>query len=188
MRALAWTDGTRSFEKATGRKFATGKRKTQTLEEQRRAKFAAKDAQGGLQGNDNSELARAMRAWISSRDEEKRTIKEKEEDIKALDVRRDRLHGLESERLGLTDVCRYETTVVGEEGKMRTQGGDTSERTLADGDRSNPISLEDVVDDQPQQSRPDNSPFLDLDGTDPSHKAGNSDPLTPILELLRKRQ
>jgi hypothetical protein len=100
LRALAWTDGTRSFEKATGRKFATGKRKTQTLEEQRRAKFAAEGAQGGLQGNDSSELARAMRAWISYRNEEERTRKEKEEDLKALDVRRDRLHGLESERLG----------------------------------------------------------------------------------------
>jgi hypothetical protein len=59
---LFWADVTRSFEKAIGRKFATGKRKMESLEEQWRAKFAARDAESGLQGNNNSDLARAMRS------------------------------------------------------------------------------------------------------------------------------
>jgi uncharacterized protein YecT (DUF1311 family) len=179
--ATFWTDVTRSFEKAINRKFASAKRKISTLEEQWRAKFAARDAQGGLQGNNNTELARAMRAWIAFRDEEERAKKEKEEDQKALDVRRERLHELESERLGLTDVCRYETTVIGEEEEVGPQGVDT-------GDRANPISLEDAANEEPQQSRPADSLYRDLEPTESNSKSRTSDPVAPIVELLRKRQ
>jgi hypothetical protein len=177
-----WIDVTRSFEKAIGRKFASVKRKIISLEEQWRAKFAVRDAQPGLQGNNNTELARAMRAWIAFRDEEERAKKEKEEDEKALAVRRERLHELESERLGLTDLCRYETTVVGEEEETGRQGVDT-------GDRSNPISLEGAVDEEPQQPRPVNNLYRDLEPTNISNdKTKNADPVAPIVELLRKRQ
>jgi len=123
-----------------------------------------------------------MRAWIAFRDEEERSKREKEEDEKALAVRRERLHELESERLGLTDLCRYETTVVGEEEETGRQGVDT-------GDRSNPISLEDAVDEEPQQPRPVNNLYRDLEPTDFSNdKTKNVDPVAPIVELLRKRQ
>jgi hypothetical protein len=179
--ATFWTDVTRSFEKAIGRKFASAKRKISTLEEQWRAKFAARDAQGGLQGNNNTELARAMRAWIAFRHEEERAKKEKEEDQKALDVRRERLHELESESLGLTDICRYETTVIGEEEEVGPQGVDT-------GDRANPISLEDAVGEEPQKPRPADSLYRDLEPTVSNSKSGNSDSVAPIVELLRKRQ
>jgi hypothetical protein len=177
-----WIDVTKSFEKAIGRKFASVKRKITALEEQWRAKFAIRDAQPGLQGNNNTELARAMRAWIAYRDEEERVRREKEEDEKALAVRRERLHELESERLGLTDICRYETTMVGEEEETGPQGVDT-------GDRSNPISLEDAVVEEPQQPRPVNNLYRDLEPTDISNdKAKKVDPVAPIIELLRKRQ
>jgi uncharacterized protein YecT (DUF1311 family) len=96
---LFWADVTRSFKKAIGRKFATGKRKMGSLEDQWRAKFAARDAESGLQGNNNSDLARAMRAWLAFRDEEELAKREKEDDMRALDVRRERLHELETERL-----------------------------------------------------------------------------------------
>ena len=173
---------TKSSEKAIGRKFASVKRKIASLEEQWRAKFAVRDAQPGLQGNNNTELARAMRAWIAFKDEEERVKREKEEDEKALAVRRERLHELESERLGLTDVCRYETTMVGEEEEAGPPGVDT-------GDRSNPISLEDAVDEEPQQPRPVNNLYRDLEPTDTSNeKAKKADPVAPIVELLRKRQ
>jgi hypothetical protein len=173
---------TKSFEKAIGRKFASVKRKIASLEEQWRAKFAVRDAQPGLQGNNNTELARAMRTWIAFRDEEERVKREKEEDEKALAVRRERLHELESERLGLTDVCRYETTMAGEEEETGPQGVDT-------GDRSNPISLEDAVEEELQQPRPVNNLYRDLEPADTSNeKVKKTDPVTPIVELLRKRQ
>jgi uncharacterized protein YecT (DUF1311 family) len=37
--------------------------------------------------NDNTDLGRAMRTWIAFRDEKERAKKEKEDDVKALDVR-----------------------------------------------------------------------------------------------------
>ena len=159
---------------------STVKRKIISLEESWRAKFAARDLQPGLQGNNNTELARAMRAWIAFRDEEERVKREKEEDEKALEVRRERLHELESERLGLTDVCRYETTVGGVE-ENRLQSVDTDGRT-------NPISLEDAVNQEPQQSRPDDGLYRNLQPTESNGKPGNSDSVAPIVELLRKRQ
>jgi hypothetical protein len=176
-----WIDVTRSFEKAIGRKFSTVKRKIISLEESWRAKFAARELQPGLQGNNNTELARAMRAWIAFRDEEERVKREKEEDEKALEVRRERLHELESERLGLTDICRYETTVGGEEEETVAQGVDTGERT-------NPIPLEDAVNEEPRPSRPADSLYRDLEPTESNRKPANSDPVAPIVELLRKRQ
>lgn len=45
------------------------------LERTWRANFAARAAQGGLHGNNNTDLARAMRAWIAFRDEEEREKK-----------------------------------------------------------------------------------------------------------------
>lgn len=108
--------------------------------------------------------------------------REKEEDEKALAVRRERLHELESERLGLTDVCRYETTMAGEEEETGPQGVDT-------GDRSNPILLEDAFDKEPQQPQPVNNLYRDLEPTDTSNeKVKKADPVAPIVELLRKRQ
>jgi hypothetical protein len=179
--SLFWIDVTRSFEKAIGRKFASVKRKISSLEEQWRAKFAARDAHSGLQGNNNTELARVMRAWIAFRDEEERVKREKEEDGKALDVRRERLHELETERLGLADVCRYETMVVGEEEETEPQGVNT-------GDRPNPISFENAVDGEPQQTRPGDSLYRDLQLADSNDEPKRSDPVAPIAELLRKRQ
>lgn len=107
--------------------------------------------------------------------------REKEDDEKALAVRRERLHELESERLGLTDVCRYETTVVGEEEESRPQGVDN-------GNRANPIPLEDAAGEEPQSSRPGNSLYQDLEPMESNSKSRNSDPVAPIVELLRKRQ
>jgi hypothetical protein len=42
-----------------------------------------------------------------------------------LDVRWRRLHELETERLGLSDVCRYEIRVVTEEVEIGLQGIET---------------------------------------------------------------
>lgn len=100
--------------------------------------------------------------------------------MKALDVCRERLHELESERLGLTDVCRYETTMAGK---------DEEEQTLTAGDRSNPIPREGAGHEQPQQPRPRSGHARDPDpmnySNDKSEKSGS---VAPIVELLRKRQ
>lgn len=157
-------------------------------EEQWRAKFAARDAQGELQGNNKTDLARAMRAWIAFRDEEELAKKEKEEDMKALDVRRKRLHELETERLGLTDVCRYETMVEEEEEENGPQGVEISEHTRANGERSNSSSLEDGVDEERQQPRFHSNPPGNLEPTDLNERSKHSDSVAPIVELLRKRQ
>lgn len=95
----------------------------------------------GLQGNNNTDPARAMRAWIAFRDEEELAKREKEGDMKALDVRRERSHELETKQLRLIDVCRYETMIMEEEEEIGLQGVETSDHTLANGDRSHQISL-----------------------------------------------
>lgn len=129
-----------------------------------------------------------MRAWIAFRDEEELAKKEKEEDMKALDVRRERLHELETERLGLTDVCRYETMVEGEEEEIGPQGVETSEHEHTNGDRSNPISLEDTVEEDPRQPPPDDHPPAQTEPTELNERSKHSDPVAPIVELLRKQQ
>ena len=108
-------------------------------------------------------------------------MKREKEDEKALEVRRERLHELESERLGPTDVCRYETTVGGEGEETGAQGVDT-------GERANPISLEGAVNEEPRPSRPADSLYRDLEPTESNGKPGNSDSVAPVVELLRKRQ
>lgn len=152
------------------------------LERTWRANFAARDAQGGLRGNNNTDLARAMRAWLAFRDEEEREKKEKEDDARALDVRRRRLHELETERLGLTDVCRYETRVVTEDEEIGPRGTGTNERQPADGDNTNPIS----IDDEPNQTVLD--PLEDLEPPKPIEQPNATEQIAPIVELLRKRQ
>lgn len=152
------------------------------LERTWRANFAARAAQGGLRGNNNTDLARAMRAWIAFRDEEEREKKEKEQDARALDVRRRRLHELETERLGLTVVCRYDTRVITEDEEIGPHGIETNERQYADGDDSNPI----LVDDEPDQTEID--PLEDLEPPKPSEQPSAADQIAPIVELLRKRQ
>jgi hypothetical protein len=122
-----------------------------SLEEQWRAKFAARDAESGLQGNNNSDLARAMRSWLAFRGEEELAKREKEEDMRALDVRRERLHELETERLGLTEVCRYETMVGEEEEEIGPGGVEINGHEQSNGDRSNPIAIEHEVDEEPPQ-------------------------------------
>lgn len=64
------------------------------LEERWRANYAARDARGGLRGNNNTDLARALRARLAFRDEEEREKKEKEDDVQALDACRRWLHEL----------------------------------------------------------------------------------------------
>ena len=59
---LSWNDVAKSFERICGRHFATCKRRMELLERIWRANFAARAAQGGLRGNNNTDLARAMRA------------------------------------------------------------------------------------------------------------------------------
>jgi hypothetical protein len=182
---LFWADVTRSFEKAIGWKFATGKRKMGSLEEQWRAKFAARDAESGLQGNNNSDLARAMRAWLAFRDEEELAKRGKEEDMRALDVRRERLHELETERLGLTEVCRYETMVGGEEEEIGPGGMEINGHEQSNGDRANPIAIEHDVDEEPRQR---DKPPGEMDPTDTEERSKPSYQIAPIVELLRKRQ
>jgi hypothetical protein len=185
---LFWADVTRSFEKAIGRKFATGKRKMGLLEEQWRAKFAARDAESGSQGNNNSDLARAMRSSLAFRDEKELAKREKEEDMRALDVRRERLHELEAERLGLTEVCRYETMVGGEEEEeeeIGPGGVEINGREQSNGDRSNPIALEDEVEEEPRQTK---KPPGDMEPTETEERSKPSDQIAPIVELLRRRQ
>ena len=123
-----------------------------------------------------------MRAWIAFRDEEEREKKEKEEDARALDVRRRRLHELETERLGLTEVCRYDTRVITEDEEIGPQGIETDERQYPDGDDSNPI----LVDDELDQTELD--PLEDLEPPKPSEQPGAADQIAPIGELLRQRQ
>jgi len=182
-----WTDVAKSFERIRRRPYAMCKRRVEVLERTWRANFAARDVQGGLRGNNNTDLARAMRAWIAYRDDEQREKKEKEEDVKALDVRRRRLHELETERLGLTDVCRYETRVVTEDEEIGPQGIETNERQPADGDDSNPILLDDEPNGEPlQQTVVD--PLEDLEPPKPAEQPNAADQIAPIVELLRKRQ
>jgi hypothetical protein len=123
-----------------------------------------------------------MRAWLAFRDEEEREKKEKEDDARALDVRRRRLHELETERLGLTDVCRYETRVVTEDEEIGPQGIETNERQPADGHNANPIP----IDDEPDQTELD--PLEDLESPKPIEQPNAADQIAPIVELLRKRQ
>jgi hypothetical protein len=123
-----------------------------------------------------------MRAWLAFRDEEEWEKKEKEDDARALDVRRRRLHELETERLGLTDVCRYETRVVTEDEEIGPQGIELNERQPADGDNTNPIS----IDDEPDQTVLD--PLEDLEPPKPIEQPNATEQIAPIVELLRKRQ
>jgi hypothetical protein len=132
--------------------------------------------------NNNTDLARVMRAWLASRDEEEREKKENGNDARALDVRRRRLHELETERLGLTDVCRYETRVVTEDEEIGPQGIETNERQSADSDNSDPIA----IDDEPNQTELD--PLEDLEPPTPIEQPDGADQIAPIVELLRKRQ
>jgi len=157
------------------------------LERNWRVWFAARDAQGGFRGNNNTDLARAMRSWIAFRDDEERQNREKEDDIKALEVRRRRLHELETERLGLTDVCRYETRVVVEDEEIGTRGIEVNERQPADGDDSNPILLDDEPNaEPPHQTMTD--PLENLEPPKPNEQPSAADQIAPIVELLRKRQ
>lgn len=185
---LYWNDVAKSFERITGRHYATCKRRIGLLEDQWRAKFAARSAEGGLPGNNNTDLARAMRAWIAFRDDEERAKKEKEEDVKALDVRRKRLHELETERLGLTDVCRYETRVVGEDEEIGPQGVEATERSPANGDCSNPIPLEEEPIAASRGQRIDLSSAAHPEATNVGKQSDAPDQIAHIIELLRKRQ
>ena len=74
---LSWADVAKSLERVRGRPYVTCKRRLELLEERWRANFAVRGAQGGLRGNNNTNLARAMRALIAFRDEEERAKKEK---------------------------------------------------------------------------------------------------------------
>ena len=179
---LFWHDVSRSFERIRGRPYATCKRRLDALERTWRDIFASRDAPGGLRGNNNTDLARTMRAWMAFRDDEERQKKEKEDDVNALDVRRRRLHELETERLGLTEVCRYDTRVVTEDEEIGLQGVETSERQSADGDGSNPI----LVEDEPDQTVLD--PLEDLEPPKQNEQSNAAGQIAPILELLRKRQ
>lgn len=175
------------FERIRGKPYATCKRRVDGLERTWRANFAARDTQGGLRGNNNTDLARAMRAWIAFRDEEEREKKEKEDDVKALEVRRRRLHELETERLGLTEVCRYDTRVVTEVEEIGPHGIETNEHQLADGDDSNPITIDDEPIIEPlHQTAVD--PLEDLEPPKPKEQLTAADQIAPIVELLRKRQ
>jgi hypothetical protein len=90
------------------------------------------------------------------RDEEELAKREEEDNMRTLDVRRERLHELETERLGLTEVCRYETMVGREEEEIGPGGVEINGHEQANGDRSNPISLEDAVEEEPR--RPNKPP------------------------------
>lgn len=175
------------FERIRRRPYATCKRRVDGLERTWRANFAARDAQGGLRGNNNTDLARAMRAWIAFRDEEEREKKEKEDDVKALEVRRRRLHELETERLGLTEVCRYDTRVVTEDEEIGPQGIETSERQPDDGDGLNPILVDDEPDVEPLHHTVVD-PLEDLEPPKSKEQPSAADRIAPIVELLRKRQ
>jgi hypothetical protein len=107
-----------------------------------------------------------------------------EDDVKALDVRWRRLHELETERLGLSDVCRYEIRVVTEEVEIGLQGIETNERPPADGGGSNPILVDDEFGAEPSHQKE-----LDpLDNINPTKPNEQSDQIAPIIELLRTRQ
>ena len=134
-----------------------------------------------------TDLARAIRTWIAFRDEEERAKKEKEDDVKALDVRRRRLHELETERLGLGDVCRYETRVVTEEEEIGPLGIETSEHPPAAGDGSNPIPVDDDFGaEPPHQTEID--PLDNIGPPRPTDQPNAADQIAPIVELLRTRQ
>lgn len=128
-----------------------------------------------------------MRAWIALKDEEEREKKEKEEDATALDIRRRRLHELETERLGLTEVCRYDTRVVTEDEEIGPQCFETNERQPADGGGSNPILVDDEPNAEPlHQTAVD--PLEDLEPSKPTGHFTAADQIALIVELLRKRQ
>jgi hypothetical protein len=135
--------------------------------------------------NNNSDLARAMRSWLAFRGEEELAKREKEEDMRALDVRRERLHELETERLGLTEVCRYETMVGEEEEEIGPGGVEINGHEQSNGDRSNPIAIEHEVDEEPPQR---DKPPGDVGPADTEERSKPSDQIAPIVELLRKRQ
>lgn len=184
---LFWTDIAKSSERIRGRPYATCKRRVDGLERTWRANFAARDAQGGLRGNNNTDLARAMRALIAFRDQEEREKKEKEDDVKALEVRRRGLHELETERLGLTELCRYDTRVVTEDEEIGPEGIETNERQPADGDGSNPIPIDDEPIIEPlHQTEVD--PLENLEPPRPHGQPSVADEIAPIVELLRKRR
>lgn len=129
-----------------------------------------------------------MRAWIDFRDDEERAKKEIEEDVKALDVRRRKLHELEIERLGQTDVCRYETTVVGEEEEIGPQGIET---TVLPPTNSNTSHVDTPEDEGSAESRDRPSDFnlpVDLERSDSGKHPKATDQVAIIAELLRKRQ
>lgn len=104
-----------------------------------------------------------------------------------MDIRRRKLHELETERLGLTEVCRYDTRVVTEDEETGPQGIETNERQPANGDGSNPI----LVDDEPNAESLDQTVVDPLQDLEPSMLTGQlsaADHIAPIVELLRKRQ
>lgn len=185
---LFWHDVTKSFERISGRHFATCKRRVGILEDQWRAKFAARNAQGGLPGNNNSDLGRAMRAWIDFRDDEERAKKEIEEDVKALDVRRRRMHELEIERLGQTDVCHYETTAVGEEEEIGPQGIETTVVPQINGSIAHADSPEDGISTESRNRPNDFNLPVDLEHYESGKQPKATDQVAIIAELLRKRQ
>jgi hypothetical protein len=154
------------------------------LEERWRANFAARDAH--RMHRNTTDLARAMRTWIAFRDDEERAKKEKEDDVKALDVRRRRLHELETERLGLDDVCRYETRVLTEEEEIGPLGIETSERPPAAGDGSNPIPVDDDFGTEPPHQA-ELDPLSNIGVPKPNDQSNAADLLAPIVELLRTR-
>lgn len=99
--------------------------------------------------------------------------KYKEEDSSALDERRKRLHQVETERLGLTDACNYETRVLTDEEEIATlssgsQGASSNWHAHTNGNRSNPISF-----DEPGLSVHGNQPAV-VQTDDHSHPQDSS--------------
>lgn len=141
---------------------------------QSRARWTSREQQHGS--------GEGYACMVAFRDDEEREKKEKEEDARALDIRRRRLHEFETERLGLTEVCRYETRVVTEDEEIGPQVIETNERQSIDSDGSNPI----LVDDEHIQTVLD--PLEDLEPPKPAEQPSAAEQIAPIVELLRKRQ
>jgi len=104
-----------------------------------------------------------------------------------LDVRRRRLHELETERLGLSDVCRCETRVVTEEEEIGPQGIETNDRPTADGDGMSPIPINDESGTESLHQMPVD-PLGDPVSTKLVEQPNAADQIAPIIELLRTRQ
>ncbi|KAM0703104.1 hypothetical protein Q7P35_009802 [Cladosporium inversicolor] len=104
-----------------------------------------------------------------------------------LEVRRRGLHEPETERLGLTELCRYDTRVVTEDEEIGPEGIETNERQPADGDGSNPIPIDDEPIIEPlHQTEVD--PLENLEPPRPHGQPSVADEIAPIVELLRKRR